>query len=138
MKHKKSVKNQNYEDYWQLTLGNTDFYGTQFVRILKLMGDHIDKYGLVDKSEDELVKGNGQHKKFNQEVTYTKELEDKVYNLYPKVDRLSRTIMAMLLQLKSILNQHKLQKIVSAYFLILCISMLLLIQAVLNQALIIK
>lgn len=51
MNHKKSVKNQNYEDYWQLTLGNTDFYGTQFVRILKLMVDHIDKYGLADKSD---------------------------------------------------------------------------------------
>lgn len=87
MSHKKLVKNQNYEDYWQLTLGNTDFYGTQFVRILKLMVDHIDKYGLADKSEDELVKGNGQHKKFNQEVTHAKELEDKVYNLYPKADR---------------------------------------------------
>lgn len=40
------VSHQKYEEYWKLTLSQTNFDSPQFIRSLKLVIDHIDKYDL--------------------------------------------------------------------------------------------
>lgn len=85
MVHKKTIKNQNYEDYWKLTLATTDFYANQFIRTLKLIIEHIDKYDLAEKSEDDLVIRDKNKKKvirLNQDVTHSKELEENIKSVF--------------------------------------------------------
>lgn len=82
---KKIIKNQNYEDYWKCTLALTDFYGPQFIRTLKLIVDHIDKYNLDKKEPNELMENYSIHKKrlkFNQDVSHAKELEKRIFEIY--------------------------------------------------------
>ncbi len=40
---KKAIKNQVYEDYWQLTLEYSDFYGEAFNVVLGIIVEYIDK-----------------------------------------------------------------------------------------------
>ncbi|CAI2612986.1 hypothetical protein AKUH1B105A_01080 [Apilactobacillus kunkeei] len=63
---KKSIQDQNYEDYWRLTLGYSDFFNKQrFKRALKIVVNHIDKYKLNEKDINELKTESG---KLNNDV----------------------------------------------------------------------
>lgn len=50
-KSKKARENQQYEDYWKLTLEYTDFKSLKFNETLRLIVDYIDKYNGVITSE---------------------------------------------------------------------------------------
>lgn len=89
MTHKKSIQDQNYEDYWKLTLGLSNIFGNQFIRTLKLIVDHIDSYKLADKTEKELLNKN--KTRLNQKVTHAKELEDNIFKIYPNSDKTGAT-----------------------------------------------
>lgn len=81
---KKVTKNQNYEDYWKSTLALTDFYGDQFVRTLRLMIEHIDRYNLQEYEPKDLIKDLSKSKKvFIQETSHAKELEEEVFSIFP-------------------------------------------------------
>ncbi len=86
--HKKVIKNQKYEDYWKLTLGTSDFYGNQFIRTLEIIINHIDQYDLGNKTEDELVirSKTGKNNRLNQNVTHSKDLENKIKEIYQNDD----------------------------------------------------
>lgn len=60
---------QMYQDYWKLTVEYSDIHGEKFLNTLKIIVDFID------------YKSKG---KFSQELY--KELQDKIYNKYPKKD----------------------------------------------------
>lgn len=83
--HKKVIKNQHYEKYWKLTLANTNFFKPDgdFIRSLELIVNHIDKYNLASKSEEELLKTPSQ---LNQDVVHSHELEEKLSRIFPKSD----------------------------------------------------
>ena len=74
MTTKRSVKNQKYESYWQLTLEYSDIFGEQFNNVLQIMVDFIDTHKLY---ENELTK-----EQFNT-------LQNVVNAIYPKVDMAS-------------------------------------------------
>lgn len=82
MNSKMVIKNQKYEDYWKLTLGTSNIYGYQFIRTLKIIIEHIDKYNLANKSKNDLIRGN----KLNQKVTHAKELEADIKKVYTNED----------------------------------------------------
>lgn len=89
MNHKKVVQEQNYEDYWKLTLGTTDIFGNQFIRTLKSIVDHIDRYELADKTIDDLTIKSKDKKeiiRLNQSVTHSKELEEQIKKIYKNDD----------------------------------------------------
>lgn len=44
MSKKRIVKNQQYEQYWKLTLEYSDYYGKKFNKVLEIIVDYIDKY----------------------------------------------------------------------------------------------
>lgn len=70
MGNKKIIKNQQYENYWKLTLEYSDFYGKQFNTVLAIIVDYIDKFstenGLTSKDY--------------------RQLQDKIGKLYHKKD----------------------------------------------------
>lgn len=83
-KPKKVTKKQKYEDYWKSTLALTNFFGVQFIRTLKVIVEHIDKYDLASKQPSELIQDlTKDRKKFNQSVAHSKELENLIFKLYP-------------------------------------------------------
>lgn len=49
MSKKKVIKNQQYEDYWKLTLEYSDIFGAQFNKVLAIIVQYIDKYSDSDK-----------------------------------------------------------------------------------------
>ncbi len=69
---KKTILNQNYEDYWKLTLEYSDIYSSKYNGTLKVIIDYIDK---TEISSD--------HEIFQFQY---KELQKKVYSVYPKED----------------------------------------------------
>lgn len=81
--HKKVIKNQKYEKYWQLTLAVSDFWGDNFIRPLRLIIEHIDKYDLANKTKEELMHGNF----FNQEVSHAKDLQEKFAKTFKKYNK---------------------------------------------------
>lgn len=84
--HKKVIQEQSYEEYWKSTLALTDFFGDQFITTLRLMIEHIDKYGLADKSPQELMDNMASlRKKFNRDESFSKELENTVRKIYPNM-----------------------------------------------------
>src|SRR5699024_12130536 len=42
-KPKKTIKKQNYEEYWRLTVEYSDINGSRFINTLKLIVNFIDK-----------------------------------------------------------------------------------------------
>lgn len=81
---KSVIKNQNYEEYWKVTLALTAFFDEQFRRTLKIIIDHIDEYKLAEKKDSELIKDLHLKKKsFNPEIVKNKELENKIFQIYP-------------------------------------------------------
>src|SRR5699024_7266991 len=82
--YRKSVsQDQNYEDYWKVTLALTGFFENQFIRTLRIIIEHIDKYDLSSKKDEELIKNlNAKKKSFIQEVVRNKELEGKIASIY--------------------------------------------------------
>lgn len=88
--HKKVIKKQNYEDYWKLTLANTNFFDvdSNFKRQLKIIVNHIDKYQLQSKKKSELMQSK---KKLNQSITHAKELENLISTAFPVNDKTGAT-----------------------------------------------
>lgn len=85
--HKKVIHNQKYENYWKITLGTTDIFGNQFIRTLRLIVNHIDKYGLAHKSiNDLIINPEAKKKRFNQQVTHAKELQNNIKSIFPNDD----------------------------------------------------
>lgn len=70
---KKTILNQNYENYWKLTLEYSDIYGVKYNRTLKIIVDFID---------------NNYVTTFNFSSKY-KELQEKLDKVYPKKDMAS-------------------------------------------------
>lgn len=79
---KKVIKNQQYEDYWKITLALTDFYGAQFRRTLKMVIDHIDQYDLDIEVMDE----DQRRENFKKNGRY-KELQAKIRSVYLNDDK---------------------------------------------------
>ncbi len=69
---KRVVLEQNYEDYWKLTLEYSDIYSSKYNGTLRIIVDYIDKINISPN-----------HKIFQEQY---KELQNKVYNVYPKED----------------------------------------------------
>ncbi|MCJ1782333.1 hypothetical protein [Mammaliicoccus sciuri] len=85
---KKKIENQNYEDYWKLTLGTSAFFNDQFIRTLSIIVKHIDDYKLNEKSDEELIKNlNASRKRVNEHIVNYKELEKKIQRVYPNDDK---------------------------------------------------
>lgn len=95
-KSKKKVRNQNYENYWSITLGMTDFFtqNGQCMRTLQIIVDHIDKYRLFDYKISELQNG----RKLNQETTHAQELAEHVSSIFQNVDQTGATTRKQLNQ----------------------------------------
>ena len=74
MGSKRVITNQQYENYWKLTLEYSDFYGPQFNTVLALIVEYIDKYS-------DSLKGLSSDK--------YKELQNKIESIYPKSDSAS-------------------------------------------------
>ncbi|WP_145270220.1 hypothetical protein [Staphylococcus argensis] len=86
------IKDQSYEQYWKLTLGTSAFFDVQFIRTLKIIIDHIEKYRLMDKKVDELVKNpDAKRKNVKEEIVHYKELVDKIKYVYPNDDNTGAT-----------------------------------------------
>lgn len=85
---KKVIENQNYEDYWRLTLGTSAFFDNQFIRTLHIIVKHIDDYKLYDKTDEELIKNlNVKRKRVKEEVVRYQELIQKIKKVYPNDDK---------------------------------------------------
>ena len=69
---KRVVLEQNYEDYWKLTLEYSDIYSSKYNGTLRIIVNYIDKTNISPN-----------HKIFQEQY---KELQNKVYNVYPKED----------------------------------------------------
>lgn len=69
---KRVVSEQNYEEYWRLTLEYTDIASNKYNGTLKIIVDYIDKVNISFNYKD-----------FQEQY---KELQNKVYNVYPKED----------------------------------------------------
>lgn len=84
---KSRIEKQNYEDYWKLTLGTSDFFGDQFIRTLRIIIQHIDENNLANKSINQLIKNPFAKKKnVKEEIVKYKELQDKIKFVYPNDD----------------------------------------------------
>ena len=68
---KKKIKNQQYDSYWKLTVEYTDIYDRRFNNTLKTIIKFIDDKDLINQEY---------------EKKYYKELQDQIYELYPKSD----------------------------------------------------
>lgn len=77
-KKKKVIDNQQYDNYWKLTVEYTDIYDMRFNNTLKIIILFIDENHLdtTDISSEELSK-------------LYKELQNKIYSVYPKRDKAS-------------------------------------------------
>ncbi|UUD35167.1 hypothetical protein NPA07_05180 [Mycoplasmopsis caviae] len=71
---KSSVKNQQYEDYWQLTLEYSDINGRPYNYVLWIIINFIDEY--VDPDKGLTTK-------------QYQELQDRIQKVYPKKDAAS-------------------------------------------------
>ena len=69
---KRVILEQNYEDYWRLTLEYSDITSIKYNGTLRIIVDYIDKINISPN-----------HKIFQQQY---KELQNKVNNVYPKED----------------------------------------------------
>jgi len=80
---KSVIRDQNYEDYWKITLALTGFFDEQFIRTLQMIVEHIDKYNLASKKDEELIRNlEAKRKTFNQEIVKNKELEQEISEVY--------------------------------------------------------
>ncbi|MGE7350365.1 hypothetical protein [Staphylococcus lugdunensis] len=76
---KSRIENQNYEEYWKLTLGTSAFFDDQFIRTLKIIVTHIDKYELSSKDVNQLIKNpEAKRKNVNEKIVKYKELQEKI------------------------------------------------------------
>lgn len=73
-KSKKSIKEQQYDSYWKLTVEYTDIYDIKFNNTLKVIINFIDRYDL-------------NHKKCTKELN--KELQNRLFTMFPKADKAS-------------------------------------------------
>lgn len=84
---KKKIENQKYEDYWKITLAHTDFFcnkNDDFIKELRVVIDHIDKYDLSNKDDSELIKDLSKKKKqFNNEIVHEDELQNNLKLVLP-------------------------------------------------------
>lgn len=93
MAHKRSITNQQYEDYWKLTLEYSDFLGEQFNTVLRVIVDFID-----DHSDP--LEGLSSY--------WYKELQKKISSIYHKADDGStRKSINQMLKLGFINNKAK-------------------------------
>jgi len=84
---KSVVRNQKYEEYWKLTLSQTNFNSPQFIRSLKLVIDHIDKYDLSNKEFDDLVENvNAKKFHFNNSIVHNDELAQTLRSVFSNDD----------------------------------------------------
>ena len=67
MGSKRSITNQQYEDYWKLTLEYDDFYGKNFNKCLEIIIDFMDKNPQINSEKYQ-------------------ELQQEIYNFKPKAD----------------------------------------------------
>ncbi|AKJ53986.1 hypothetical protein CD56_06560 [Campylobacter lari] len=67
MKNKRPIRDQQYENYWKLTLEYSDFYEENFNKCLKIIIDFMDKNTNIDTEK-------------------YRELQDEIYNFNPKSD----------------------------------------------------
>ena len=74
---KRVVLEQNYEDYWKLTLEYSDIYSSKYNGTLRIIVNYIDKTNISPN-----------HKIFQEQY---KELQNKVYNVYPKEENDTNT-----------------------------------------------
>ncbi len=86
------IKPQIYEDYWQITLEYSDFYGKPFNNVLRIIVDFIDKK--VDKTIGIDTKGY-------------KELQEIIMKIYPKSDISTRKSINQFYKLGFIDNYGK-------------------------------
>ena len=77
-KPKKVIRNQQYDNYWKLTVEYTNIYDKKFNNTLKIIILFIDEFNIETKdySPKEL------------KLLY-KNLQTKIYNVYPKRDKAS-------------------------------------------------
>lgn len=74
MGKKRIITNQQYEEYWKLTLEYSDFYGPQFNTVLALIVKFIDKYADPVDGLDS---------------AHYKKLQEAIESIYPKNDSAS-------------------------------------------------
>lgn len=83
---KKSKQNQQYDEYWKLTVEYTDIFGAQFNNTLKVIVNFIDKN--IDKITtidiDKYTNKDKTEKEKFQEIY--KSLQNIVFAIYPKAD----------------------------------------------------
>lgn len=90
---KKVIKNQQYEQYWKITLEYSDYYGERFNTVLSMIVEYIDKY--VD-----INSGIEPHQ--------YEELQSLIESVYPKSDSAStRKSINQFLKLGFINNKAK-------------------------------
>ncbi len=85
---KRVIKNQKYENYTKSTLAFTNFKGVKFIRTLRIIVEHIDKYDLANKSKDELLQSP---KRLNPKIVFQKELEKTIQAVFPNDDETGLT-----------------------------------------------
>ena len=71
MATKRSITNQQYEDYWKLTLEYSDYMGEKFNTVLKIIVEYIDSYS-------DPLDGMSSY--------WYQKLQDKIGSIYHKVD----------------------------------------------------
>lgn len=71
MATKRSIKNQQYENYWKLTLEYSDIFGEPFNNVLQIMVNYIDANNLDTTDLTKELYEN---------------LQNTIYAIYPKVD----------------------------------------------------
>jgi len=85
---KRVITEQNYEDYWKVTLANTAFFDDQFIRTLDIIIKHIDEHDLSNKPVTDLIKNpNVKGKSVNEGVVKYKELQEKIKFVYSNDDK---------------------------------------------------
>lgn len=93
MTRKRVITNQQYENYWKLTLEYSDFYGSQFNTVLAIIVEYIDKY--ADPNE-----GLSSY--------YYQKMQESIEKIFPKNDSAStRKSINQMLKLGFIDNKAK-------------------------------
>lgn len=76
---KKAAQNQQYEDYWKLTVEYSDINGSQFKDTLSIIIKYIDLHPELQNSELSSKEISAKYK----------ELQKRIYSVYPKKDMAS-------------------------------------------------
>lgn len=86
MSTKRAKKNQQYDEYWKLTVEYTNIFGPHFNNTLKIIIKFIDdNIQTINSIDVEKYMKNIKTEKDKFRALY-KELQQKIYNVYPKAD----------------------------------------------------